>query len=43
VTVEVEVIARVVRHLDALGIPYMITGSVASARKEPVVKAMLKP
>jgi hypothetical protein len=31
VTVEEEVIARVVRHLDALGIPYMITGSVASS------------
>lgn len=30
-TVEEEVIARVVRHLDALGIPYMITGSVASS------------
>ena len=30
-TVEEEVIARVVRHLDALGIPYMITGTIASS------------
>lgn len=30
-TVEEEVIVRVIRHLDALGIPYMIAGSVASS------------
>src|SRR5262245_39801111 len=31
VTVEEEALARVVRDLEALGIPYMVTGSVASS------------
>jgi len=31
VTAEVEAVARVVRHLDALGIPYMVAGSMASS------------
>ena len=30
-TAEVEAVARVVRHLDALGIPYMVAGSMASS------------